>query len=130
MQIEPGLTTRGDPRLLRIVLDNLFGNAFKFTSTRSNARIDFGFVREDGVRTFFVRDNGVGFDRQYSDKLFGAFQRLHDSTQFPGTGIGLATVHRVVMRHGGRIWAQSETDRGATFFFTLEQDQTNRAAAE
>jgi PAS domain S-box-containing protein len=130
VHIEPGLTTRGDPRLLRLVLDNLLGNAFKFTSTRSAARIELGVLREDGAPIYFVRDNGVGFDRQYSDKLFGAFQRLHDSAQFPGTGIGLATVHRIIARHGGRIWAQSETDRGATFFFTLEHGQTNRAAAE
>jgi PAS domain S-box-containing protein len=130
VQIEPGLATRGDPRLLRIVLDNLLGNAFKFTSTRSAARVELGTVREDGVRAYFVRDNGVGFDRQYADKLFGAFQRLHDSAEFPGTGIGLATVHRVVSLHGGRIWAQSEPDRGATFFFTLGPDHSNRDAPE
>ncbi|HEY4015313.1 MAG TPA: ATP-binding protein [Polyangiaceae bacterium] len=129
--IQANLVTRGDPRLLRIVLDNLLGNAFKFTSTRSAAHVELGTIQEDGELVYFVRDDGVGFDRQYADKLFGAFQRLHDAAQFPGTGIGLATVHRVVARHGGRIWAHGEPDRGATFYFTLGHDgQPNRVAAE
>ncbi len=108
-----------DPRLLRIVLTNLLDNAWKFSSKRARTRIEFGCSRENGMDSYFVRDNGAGFNMQYAKKLFGAFQRLHGATEFPGTGIGLATVQRIVHRHGGRIWAESELDRGATFRFTL-----------
>jgi PAS domain S-box-containing protein len=109
----------GDPRLLRIALQNLFDNAWKFTRARPGARIVFGVTRHADKPTYFVRDSGVGFDMAYAGKLFGAFQRLHDAREFPGTGIGLATVQRVIHRHGGRIWAESAVEQGATFYFTL-----------
>jgi PAS domain S-box-containing protein len=119
-EIADGAVAEGDPHLLRIVLDNLLGNAWKFTAKRPDARVEFGTTTTgEGERAFFVRDNGVGFDMAYADKLFGAFQRLHGMTEFPGTGIGLATVQRVVHRHGGRVWADATPGRGATFFFTL-----------
>jgi PAS domain S-box-containing protein len=121
VRIQPSMRARGDPRLLRVVLDNLFGNAFKFTSSRSHAHIEFGAAIESGERAFFVRDDGVGFDPRYSGKLFRAFQRLHSARDFPGTGIGLTTVQRVIQRHGGRVWARGEPDHGATFFFTLDK---------
>lgn len=119
VEIEPGLRAAGDERLLRLALGNLFDNAFKFTRTRAEGRVEFGHHMLDGERVFFVRDNGAGFDMQFVGKLFGPFQRLHSVTDYPGTGIGLATVHRIIMRHGGRIWPQSELGRGATFYFTL-----------
>jgi signal transduction histidine kinase len=119
VHVAEGVTAEGDPELMRLVLENLLGNAFKFTSKRAEARVDFGVERLDGVPVYFVRDNGVGFDMAYADKLFGAFQRLHAGAEFPGTGIGLATVQRVVHRHGGRIWAQAAQGEGATFRFTL-----------
>ena len=119
--VAPDLCARGDARLLRVALQNLFSNAMKFTATRPEARIEFGCEEHGAARgaVFFVRDNGVGFDMQYADKLFGAFQRLHTVDEFPGTGIGLATVQRVIHRHGGRIWAQAVPDQGAAFFFSL-----------
>lgn len=118
--IQPNLETRGDPRLLRIALENLFANAWKFTSKVPQARIELGTAGTEGDRTiYFVRDNGAGFDMTYSDKLFGPFQRLHAATEFPGTGIGLATVQRIIHRHGGRVWADSTVGEGATFYFTL-----------
>jgi light-regulated signal transduction histidine kinase (bacteriophytochrome) len=117
--IASGLKARGDARLLRIVFDNLLGNAFKFTARRPRARIEIGVQVDDDGPAYFVKDDGVGFDSQYGDKLFGAFQRLHDARDFAGTGIGLATVQRIVRRHGGRIWATSEVDHGAIFRFTL-----------
>jgi PAS domain S-box-containing protein len=119
LRIAPSLRTRGDPRLLRIVLDNLLGNALKFTGGRTRATIEVGMAIESGEPVFYVRDDGVGFDSRYADKLFGPFQRLHSTRDFPGTGIGLATVQRVVRRHGGRVWAHGEVDQGATFSFTL-----------
>jgi light-regulated signal transduction histidine kinase (bacteriophytochrome) len=109
----------GDASLLRAVLENLLGNAWKFTGMRASTCIAFGCERENGVPIYFVRDNGAGFNMAYADKLFAPFQRLHSAREFPGTGIGLATVQRIVNRHGGRIWAEGETDRGATFYFTL-----------
>jgi two-component system NtrC family sensor kinase len=117
--VADGLLANGDEGLLKIVFENLLGNAWKFTGTRSHARIEVG-VTDDGTRTYFVRDNGAGFDMAYASKLFGMFQRLHSVTEFEGTGIGLATVQRVVRRHGGRIWAEGAVGRGATFFFTLD----------
>ncbi|MPZ76740.1 MAG: HAMP domain-containing protein [Deltaproteobacteria bacterium] len=117
--IADGLTTNGDARLLRIVLDNLFNNAWKYTSKQPRARIEFGFAQNNGQSAYFVRDDGVGFDMAYADKLFGAFQRLHAVAEFNGTGIGLATVQRIVHRHGGRIWGEGKVDEGATFYFTL-----------
>jgi light-regulated signal transduction histidine kinase (bacteriophytochrome) len=109
-----------DARLLRILLDNLLGNAWKYTGKTALARIEFGTVDVGGTRACFVRDNGAGFDMAYADKLFGPFQRLHDTDEFPGTGIGLATALRIVSRHGGRIWAEAQVGQGATFFFTLK----------
>jgi len=116
--IADALAARGDPRLLRVVLDNLIGNAWKFTGGKEMARIQIG-RRTNGERAYFVADDGVGFDMAYAGKLFGAFQRLHTEREFEGTGIGLATVRRVVNRHGGRIWAEAEPGRGAMFLFTL-----------
>jgi PAS domain S-box-containing protein len=117
--IAGGLAASGDARLLEIVLENLFGNAVKFTGPRAEARIEFGRAEGDGERPFYVRDNGVGFDMAFASTLFGAFQRLHRASEFPGTGIGLATVQRIIHRHGGRVWAEAQPDRGATFYFTL-----------
>jgi len=118
--IAEGLTANGDTRLLRVVLENLIGNAWKFTSKKENACIELGSLQQgDGKLAYFVKDNGVGFDMAYLDKLFGAFQRLHGTNEFPGTGIGLATVQRIIHRHGGEVWAEGEVGKGATFFFTL-----------
>jgi PAS domain S-box-containing protein len=120
VDIEPGLTAVGDPQLLRIVLANLLDNAWKFTSRREHAHVAIGMVN-DAQRgpAFFVRDDGAGFNPKYAGRLFVAFQRLHAHDEFPGTGIGLATVERAVRRHGGDVWAQGEVDRGATFYFTI-----------
>lgn len=109
----------GDSRLLQIVLDNLLGNAWKYTSRHERARIEFGQERSPGGSAYFVKDDGAGFNPEYSQRLFGAFQRLHGITEFPGTGIGLATVLRIVQRHGGRVWAEGAVEKGATFYFTL-----------
>ncbi len=117
--IGAGLNAEADPRLTRALLENLLGNAWKFTRERERARIEIGRVEQDRETAFFVRDNGVGFDMAYADNLFGAFQRLHDQRRFEGSGIGLATVSRIVRRHGGRVWAEGEVDHGATFYFTL-----------
>jgi len=119
MTIAPGMLARGDAKLLHIALDNLFGNAWKFTGLRDTAEIEFGRERSEDGLTYFLRDNGAGFDMAYADKLFGAFQRLHDTAEYPGTGIGLATVQRIIHKHGGHIRAQGAVDQGATFFFTL-----------
>jgi len=129
VRIQPTLRTRADPGLLQIVLDNLLGNAFKFTGKRPQATIEFGAAVEGRERVYFVRDDGAGFDSQYAAKLFGAFQRLHAERDFPGTGIGLATVHRIVSRHGGRVWAKGEVGRGATFSFTLGEPAADEASA-
>jgi PAS domain S-box-containing protein len=117
--IDPDLVVSGDPRLMRVALENLLSNAWKFTSQRDDARIAFGSTGVNGEKTYFVRDNGAGFDMDYAGKLFGAFQRLHDAGSFPGTGVGLATVQRIVHKHGGRIWADARPEEGATFYFTL-----------
>ena len=117
--IQPGLRASADARLLDVALTNLLENAVKFTGPRERARIEFQHTGRDGKSAFVIRDNGVGFDMAYAGMLFGAFQRLHSESEFPGTGIGLATVQRVVHRHGGRIWAEAEPDRGAAFYFTL-----------
>jgi signal transduction histidine kinase len=120
VEIEPNLTVWGDERLLRTVLDNLLGNAWKFTSRKDGARIEFGASSTGNERVYFLRDNGAGFDMAYVDKLFGIFQRLHGVTDFEGNGVGLATVARLVGRHGGRVWAEGEVNKGASFYFTLD----------
>ncbi len=126
--ISSDLTAEGDTGLLRIVLDNLLANAWKFTSKRAHALIEFGATTDGtGERVYFVRDNGAGFDTRYAGKLFGPFQRCHSQSDFPGTGIGLATCQRIVHRHGGKIWTEAQVDRGATFYFSL---QSKMASAE
>ena len=118
--IEDGIEVHGDARLLRIVLENLLGNAWKYTSKKAAASIEFGALPAAGsLRAFYVRDDGSGFDPVYAGRLFGVFQRLHGAGEFPGHGVGLATVKHVVERHGGRVWAESAPDRGATFYFEL-----------
>jgi light-regulated signal transduction histidine kinase (bacteriophytochrome) len=127
-KIGGGIHAQGDQRLLRIAFENLIGNAWKFTAKKPTTIIEFGQERRGDENVFFVRDNGAGFDMTYAEKLFGVFQRLHSASEFPGTGIGLATVHRIVSRHGGRIWAEGEVRNGATFYFTLpdgEQSERN-----
>jgi signal transduction histidine kinase/PAS domain-containing protein len=118
-RIAEGLEAHGDPNLLRVALNNLLGNAFKFTSRCPQAVIEFGSIERDGERYYFVKDNGAGFDMTYSDKLFKAFQRLHAASEFPGTGIGLATVQRIVQRHGGSVYAEGKPGQGAAFYFSL-----------
>src|SRR2546425_4194698 len=122
VDVQPGLTAEVDPHLLTIVFENLMGNAWKFTGKKADARVEVGRQADGSAPTFYVRDNGAGFDMEYADKLFGAFQRLHAEADFEGTGIGLATVQRIVTRHGGHIWAEGAVDKGATFYFTLERN--------
>jgi len=117
--IASGLIAEGDGRLLRAALENLFANAWKFTAPRDRPRVEFAASLRDGQPTYFIRDNGAGFDMAHAKKLFGVFQRLHSEQEFEGTGIGLATVQRIIHRHGGLIWAEGEVDRGATFYFTI-----------
>lgn len=116
--IQKEVTAEGDSQLLRIVLENLIGNAWKFTSRHSTARIEFGVLQLD-MPVYFVRDDGAGFDMSYAQKLFGAFQRLHTVVEFQGTGIGLATVQRIIHKHGGRVWAEGKIEQGATVYFTI-----------
>jgi two-component system, sensor histidine kinase and response regulator len=119
VKVRPGVTAAADGQLLRIALANLLENAWKFTARTPDARIEFGVTNAGGEPTYFVRDNGAGFDMAYADRLFGPFQRLHRASEFPGTGIGLATVQRIVHRHGGRVWAEGMLGQGATFHFTI-----------
>jgi len=120
--IEENLSANGDSRLLRVVMENLLGNAWKYTARHSHSRIEFGRSQDaKGRPVCFVRDDGAGFDPRHATRLFGAFQRLHSTSEFPGTGVGLATVQRIVRRHGGDIWAEAEVEKGATFFFTLSE---------
>lgn len=122
--IQPGLVAQGDTHLLQVVLENLLNNAWKFTSKHVQAKIEFGAIPQDsGILAYFVRDDGIGFDMAYYDKLFGPFQRLHASHEFPGDGIGLATVQRIVYRHGGQVWAEAAVEQGATFYFTLVAEE-------
>jgi len=126
--VQPGLGARGDARLLRMALENLLGNAWKFTGARDAAEIHFDSRPGDGGKPVFcVSDNGAGFDMAYADKLFGNFQRLHDAAEFPGTGIGLANVSRIVGRHGGRVWAEGREGSGASFYFTLANSSAARS---
>lgn len=125
--IEKDVMSKGDLTLLRIVFANLIGNAWKFSSKKAESIIEFGKCIEDGQTVFFVRDNGAGFDMRYSDKLFGTFQRLHAESEFEGTGLGLATVQRIIFRHHGKIWAKSEPDKGATFFFNIGETKGENA---
>lgn len=119
LDIDPHMNVSGDARLLRIAIENLLSNAWKYTVDAGQPRIPVGMRRGSAGRIFFVCDNGVGFDMAYAPRLFLPFQRLHANSKFPGTGIGLVTVHRIVVRHGGRIWAEAQPNKGATFFFTL-----------
>lgn len=118
-RITPGLTGSCDSTMLKVVLENLLGNAWKFTGKKEKAIIEFGVTEAGGKTAYFVRDNGAGFEMAYVDKLFGTFQRLHQERDFPGTGIGLSLVKRIIERHGGEVWAEGVPDRGATFYFTL-----------
>ena len=124
-RVRPGVVVRGDGQLLRIAMQNLLDNAWKFTSQTPAARIEFGASSVAGDYAYFVRDNGAGFDMAYVGRLFGPFQRLHPATDFPGSGIGLATVQRIIHRHGGRIWAEGQEGQGATFHFTLGRNRTS-----
>jgi len=117
--IQPDVHASGDPKMLEIAITNLLDNACKFTGSNTLTTIEFGQLLLDGIPTFYLRDNGVGFDMEYAGKLFGAFQRMHKRSDFPGSGIGLATVQRIISRHGGRVWAESKQGEGSTFYFTL-----------
>jgi two-component system sensor histidine kinase/response regulator len=117
--IADGISCNGDARLLKVVMENLLGNAWKYTSKKEEAVIEFGKTEKDGKPAYFVRDNGAGFDMEQADKIFAPFQRLHDADEFKGFGIGLATVQRIIQRHGGWVWAEGEPGKGATFYFTL-----------
>ncbi len=128
--IAPNVVVDGDQGLLRVVLENLLGNAWKFTAKRENACIEFGAQRRVSQQVYFVRDNGAGFNMKYADKLFGPFQRFHYESDFPGTGIGLATVERIIHRHGGKIWAESEVGQGATFYFVLKAGNELRSSRD
>jgi light-regulated signal transduction histidine kinase (bacteriophytochrome) len=120
VDIQEGITAFADVKLIEVALSNLLGNAWKFTSKIQNARIQFGTFKQDGKTVYYVKDNGAGFDQSLSEKLFLAFHRLHSDEEFEGTGIGLATVQRIIHRHGGKVWADGEPGKGAMFSFTLE----------
>jgi signal transduction histidine kinase len=125
IEIEDDLIATGDEKLLKVALDNLFNNAWKYTSKKTNAHIRFGYSLEK--QAFYITDNGVGFDMKYANKLFGAFQRLHNVNEFEGTGVGLTTVQRVIERHNGRIWAEAEEGKGATFYFVTQQSKPSHS---
>ncbi len=118
-RITGGLRATGDRNLLKVVLENLLGNAWKFTGKKEESIIEFGALRTEEGATYFIRDNGAGFDMTYADKLFGVFQRVHADKDFPGSGIGLSIIQRIIHRHGGKVWAEGEVGKGATFYFTL-----------
>jgi light-regulated signal transduction histidine kinase (bacteriophytochrome) len=122
-RIEDGLTARCDARLIKVVLENLLGNAWKFTGKKESATIEFGAMQTGGTSAYFVRDDGAGFDMAFSDKLFATFHRLHLEKEFPGTGIGLSIVQRIIRRHGGSVWAEGAVERGATIHFTLDPNR-------
>jgi two-component system, sensor histidine kinase and response regulator len=124
LKIRPGVVVSGDGQLLRIALENLLQNAWKFTAKKPEARIEFGVTQSSGEPTYFMRDNGAGFDMTYAARLFGPFQRLHSQQEFSGSGIGLATVQRIIHRHGGKVWAEGLVGQGATFYFTLGRPRT------
>jgi len=119
VHVEPGLVASGDPTLLQVVLENLLGNAWKYSARSAVTQVRFDHLQHDGRDVFVIRDNGAGFDMRFADRLFGAFQRLHSASDFTGTGIGLASVKRIVRRHGGDVWAEAEVGKGASFYFTL-----------
>lgn len=123
VSIQPNITAHAEPNLLHIVLDHLIDNAWKFTSKTTEARIEFGTSEDGDERVYFVKDNGVGFDMKYAGRLFAPFERLHTENEFPGTGIGLAIVRRIINRHHGRVWAEGEVGRGATIYFTLQAER-------
>ena len=121
LELVDGAMAKADRRLIRVVLENLLGNAWKFSKNRPVTQIGFGIGESDGEAFYFISDNGVGFDMMYADKLFKPFQRLHSMTEFAGTGIGLASVKRIINRHGGRTWVESAVDKGTTFYFTITE---------
>jgi light-regulated signal transduction histidine kinase (bacteriophytochrome) len=119
VQVQPGLFASGDPTLLRVLLENLLGNAWKYSARAAQPQLRFERCEHGGRDCFAVRDNGAGFDMRFADRLFGTFQRLHGANDYPGTGVGLASVRRIVRRHGGDVWAESDVGKGAVFYFTL-----------
>ena len=121
VRIQPGMRVTADLNLMKIALDNLLGNAWKYSDKQAHARIEFGRSDKGGDETYFIKDNGIGFDMRFADKLFSSFQRLHKASEYEGTGIGLATVQRIIHRHGGRIWGEAEPNKGASFYFTISE---------